>query len=96
MFEQILHRVVRVHCGSAHVSGRARQFRYVAASLFETAVTADGRYVYRNTGLVCGPRTAARINAKKKPSNGLWTTMRNLSKGTDPYTTNPFGPNPAT
>jgi len=43
--------VVRIHCGSAHVKGRARQWRYLVASLFVARPRArDGVLIWFNSG----------------------------------------------
>lgn len=49
-------KAVKVHCGSAHVKGNARKYRYYVASLFVVHVTSDGRRVWRNSGNSTFPR----------------------------------------
>ena len=53
--------VVRVHCGSAHVSGRARNYAYLVASLYRPYTTRDGRQVYRYAGKDTSPRRSYRL-----------------------------------
>ncbi len=48
-------KVVRVHCGSAYVAGKARRYRYVIAQLFVPQARQDGVVTYRSTGIVAGP-----------------------------------------
>lgn len=52
---------VKVHCGSAHVSGSARRYPYYVASIFRSAVTADGRSVWKNTGTTTYPRRSMKL-----------------------------------
>lgn len=47
---------VRVHCGSAHVKGKARSYAYFVASIFKTKTTWDGRLIWVNTGINTKPR----------------------------------------
>ncbi len=55
--DQVPPRLVRVHCGAAHVSGRARRYKYVVASLFVPKKRkADGHWVYVNSGVSTQPR----------------------------------------
>ena len=56
MEPSFINRVVRVQCGSAHVRGKARNYRYVMASLFVTRRTKSGHVVWHNTGISGPPR----------------------------------------
>lgn len=48
--------VVKVHCGSAHVKGKARNYKYYVSSLFKLRKTKDGRLIFQNTGVSTHPR----------------------------------------
>lgn len=47
---------VTVHCGSAHVKGKARNFSYYIASLFIPRKTSSGKWIYNNSGIHTKPR----------------------------------------
>ena len=49
-------KAVKVHCGSAHVRGNARNYAYHVASVFERRETRDGRPIWSNTGRSTHPR----------------------------------------
>ena len=55
---------VSIHSGSGHVRGNARKYPYVVASLFETYVTKDGRYIWRNAGVSTHPRRSMKVALK--------------------------------
>ena len=48
-------RLVRVHCGSAHVRGRARKYSYYIASLFLPRMAKNGKLIYYNAAKLAGP-----------------------------------------
>ncbi len=52
---------VKVHCGSGHVQGRARQFPYFVSSLFVPYKTKAGHWVYRNSGVTTHPRRSIKL-----------------------------------
>jgi hypothetical protein len=54
-------RYVRVHCGSAHVKGRARMYRYYIASLFTPVLDGKGRVYYHNAGISTEPRRSRKL-----------------------------------
>lgn len=54
-------KTVKVHCGSAHVRGQARSYRYFVASLFVTRQTKGGSLVWANTGRSTHPRRSRRL-----------------------------------
>jgi hypothetical protein len=47
--------LVKVHCGSSHVHGKARNYPYYVASKFFARKSKAGRVIYENKGVVCGP-----------------------------------------
>lgn len=49
-------KIVKVHCGSAHVKGKAREYAYFVASVFETHETKEGSLIWINTGISTNPR----------------------------------------
>lgn len=51
---------VKVHSGSAHVRGAARNYPYYVASLFEAVTHDSGKQTWRNTGVHVGPFRSAR------------------------------------
>lgn len=54
---------VKVHSGSAHVRGKARNYPYFVASLFEAVTGAAGQQYWVNTGVCVGPFRSARKTA---------------------------------
>ena len=54
-------KVVKVHCGSAHVKGKARKYPYFIASLFESRVNARGEVIWVNTGKFTSPRRSFKL-----------------------------------
>ena len=52
---------VKVHCGAAHVKGRAKNYRYYISSLFKLRKTKDGRLIFENTGVSTHPRRSFRL-----------------------------------
>ena len=48
--------VVKVHCGSAHVSGKMRRYPYYVASLFQEYKSSNGRELYSNAKISTSPR----------------------------------------
>ena len=52
---------VKVHCGDAHVKGRAKNYRYYISSLFKLRKTKDGRLIFENTGVSTHPRRSFRL-----------------------------------
>lgn len=55
---------VKVHSGSAHVRGKARNYPYFVASLFEAATGATGKQYWVNTGIHVGPFRSAKKAAR--------------------------------
>ena len=53
--------VVKVHCGSAHVRGAAKNYRYYVASLFKIRKTKDGRLIFVNSGKTTHPRRSINL-----------------------------------
>lgn len=49
-------KVVKMHCGSAHVRGKAKNYKYLVCSLFESKTTKDNRLIWINTGISTQPR----------------------------------------
>lgn len=47
---------VAVHCGSAFVKGKARNYRYYIASSFTLHQCKNGKLVWVNTGIHTNPR----------------------------------------
>ena len=54
-------KAVKIHCGSAHVKGSARNYRYVVASLFEVAERKSGGHYWKNTGISTTPRRSDKL-----------------------------------
>ena len=55
--------MVRVHCGSQFVQGKARGYRYYVASLFVAYKAKNGRLLWRNSGIHTHPRRSRRLAA---------------------------------
>jgi hypothetical protein len=55
---------IAVHCGSAHVSGKARNYRYYVASAFTLRQCKNGSLVWFNTGNTTYPRRSRRVCEK--------------------------------
>jgi len=60
----ILTRVVKVHCGSAHVRGKARLYPYYISSLFTIYTNYLGELKYKNTGISSYPRRSYKLCKK--------------------------------
>lgn len=51
-----MNKAVKVHCGSSHVKGNARNYRYYVASLFVEKKTKQGKSIWVNVGETTYPR----------------------------------------
>jgi hypothetical protein len=54
-------KAVKIHCGSAHVHGKAKQYPYVVASLFYSRLTKKGKMIWYNTGKNTAPRRSLKL-----------------------------------
>lgn len=54
-------RVVKIHCGSAFVRGKARRYPYFVASLFVKQQNKDGSWRWVNSGCTTTPRRSIRV-----------------------------------
>ncbi len=54
-------RCVKMHCGSAHVKGKAKQYRYYICSVFRLKRTKTRKLIWVNTGENTYPRRSPRL-----------------------------------
>jgi hypothetical protein len=64
---------VKVHCGSAHVRGKARNYPYYVASLFKLKRAKDGHLYFVNTGISTYPRRSNLLATK----DGIYLAANN-------------------